>query len=577
MVLLHEIRAILADWLGKIQNLLNNTIDCNQDSEKSLRHSLATVSIALAATFSVNSSHLYFGKIFEKNPENGFPAPRMWLLAIIILNNNALINNNQKNTNETNLQMLIRIVRNTGIQCESMIRQLITDSPNDIIEVIKQQWSHADEGKCTFEFLESCSQSLDFAFEFKDRVDKVSIDIVTVAFLVNYLLVDQLPQRILFDLMHQRVFGEYAFEVQPRQSNYFSTVQKFNGCYYDFSWWKDSAITIERRFYDDTLKAIQYELIPIRWLTDDIPIFLFEKHSHWWNKEKHIFEFRLQQWNHKNFTKECGIEYTLDSNTNRLSQIKTNRPMLCLASNSYRKFFEYLQRLEDPKYINVFLKAPSSENVHEKAIIELVRMNFKFIIDTTMANEDGTFEMDSNEFSEMFVIRRQNCQTLYGLNHGLLLESTQLKDKKFLILPHGEVKSAFIYAHINIDIDLRSKLRSPLFHCYQVDTVLHQLKPSNSNFSAWFYLAYLHAITSQGEIESLTGMSGTEWALQIFQSSFVWSSAPYDSEVFHTLQLIANLTPHRSLIDNKIQKIEWPKGILQHCAQDSYFLFWNNW
>lgn len=73
--------------------------------------------------------------------------------------------------------------------------------------------------------------------------------------------------------------------------------------------------------------------------------------------------------------------------------MKTNRPMLDINSDSYRMVLEYLSRLEDPKF---------KASVHiprDKAIIELSRLNLKFIIDLHYFNGDGTYEMDSNEFS----------------------------------------------------------------------------------------------------------------------------------------------------------------------------------
>lgn len=102
-----------------------------------------------------------------------------------------------------------------------------------------------------------------------------------------------------------------------------------------------------------------------------------------------------------------------------------------------------------------------------------------------------------------------------------------------------------------------------------MDTFCQQLKSSNGSHASWFFLAYLHAITSHGEIDTFTGMSGTERALQILQSSFVWSSSPYDEEAFKLLLKIAELTPIRK-VENDIQRIEWPKHIPTCAAQDCF-------
>lgn len=120
-----------------------------------------------------------------------------------------------------------------------------------------------------------------------------------------------------------------------------------------------------------------------------------------------------------------------------------------------------------------------------------------------------------------------------------------------------------------VDIDLKSDLRTPLFHTYKVDKVCGQLKPLSGSYSAWFNLAYLHAVTSHGQIEPFTGMSGTERALQILQSNFVWSSSPYDHETKQMLREFERLTPRRKVKDFMLT-VEWPSFIHPHSAQDSY-------
>lgn len=120
-----------------------------------------------------------------------------------------------------------------------------------------------------------------------------------------------------------------------------------------------------------------------------------------------------------------------------------------------------------------------------------------------------------------------------------------------------------------VNIDLKSDLRTPPFHSFLFDDVCCQLKPLSGGYSAWYLLAYLHAVTSHGQIEPYTGMSGTERALQILQSNFVWSSSPYDRETKQMLREFEKLTPRRRLNDHMLT-VEWPPFIHPHSAQDSY-------
>lgn len=124
---------------------------------------------------------------------------------------------------------------------------------------------------------------------------------------------------------------------------------------------------------------------------------------------------------------------------------------------------------------------------------------------------------------------------------------------------------------MNVHIGLEH-LRNPTFFVYTIDERCRILKARN-NFSAWFYLAHLHAITAHPLPDPFTGMTGTERALQILQSGFTWSSAPYDNESEKTLRHIANLSPRRSFYPEHLkclQHIQWPDLINSSAAHDAF-------
>lgn len=175
----------------------------------------------------------------------------------------------------------------------------------------------------------------------------------------------------------------------------------------------------------------------------------------------------------------------------------------------------------------------------------------------------------------MRISLEQKCGTLYGLRQGLLLETIpsdkQLSQSKLMIFPHGTITTRLDGQTNNVEINVESTIRTPPFFTFQVDEICQQLKASNSSYSAWFYLAYLHALTSHGLPEPFTEMSGTERALQILQSGYVWSSAPYDDEALVTLKLIAKLAPCRKN-KNGMQFAKWPDNIPRHAVQDSFLI-----
>ncbi|KAJ6643823.1 hypothetical protein Bhyg_08788, partial [Pseudolycoriella hygida] len=556
--LLNKLRATLVEWTEKLKKALQ---DAHAD-ESSLRTLLVIASLAGAMTYFVNSNHKFFDKIFERNKLNGLTAPRMWLLMIVNINNNILLNGTIMDEGKIKFRMLIRLVRYAGIRIESKIHQLIVDDPNDVFALIKDQWSLAEKGtfvECIF--AESCPQVFVAYVEIKGIRNHVQIDLITGEFLVNNFPVARLPTNITSSQLFQRVFSNYIFEVQPDECNSFTTVHKYNECNYEFGWtYSNELIITEHATY-----GMDFELIPMAVLRDQIPELLVEKYSHWWDKSRDVIQFRPLSF--RDYSIRRCYEYELNLCTKRLIERKTERSMLDINSDSYQKIVKQLERLECKRYVHVFLDADSNTSV----TIELVRMALKFKIDSAMRNDDCSVDIRSNEFSGMRVCLNSNCGTLYGLRHGLVLQHSK-NSAKMLILPHSLVVSNLSNkSHANVNINLNGKLLNPPFHCYLVDETLRQLKPSNGDFSAWFYLAYLHAITSHGHIEPLTGMTGSERALQILQSSFVWSSAPYDADVVSILNLIAKLSPERTL-NHCIQSISWPVDVPTHCALDTYAL-----
>lgn len=384
---------------------------------------------------------------------------------------------------------------------------------------------------------------------------EIAIDIVTGLFLVDGEPISQLPLEIIQDEAYQRVFGNAVLEVQPNGRHRFSTV--YNGFQYEFRKVNKRFIITERD------KTMERELIHHKILHDEFPFLLAYNYCHWWNKHTDCIEFR-QRSKQKFSTGEANVDYQLDLTTNHLIEMKTKRKMLDIKSESFKEIVGQLRRLEYKSYIHVLLDNPYL------ASVELVRMKLKFKIDCSKDDMGQGAQMESNEFSGMHVSSMQSIGTLYGLNSGLILENSS-DESKIMLMPHGDIHIELNYPHVYVRINTKriDDIKNPPFYQYEVDEVCHQLKASNSTHSSWFYLAYLHAITSHGQIEPFTGISGTERALQILQSAFAWSSSPYDTAAIDMLKDIAKLSPVRKKIEFN-QSVTFPENIPLHCAQDSY-------
>ncbi|XP_031638985.1 uncharacterized protein LOC116351075 [Contarinia nasturtii] len=568
---LDQIRTIALNWIEKIEKSINEIQNPNMASEQELRMKLILVAIAGAITFYVHSTHEYFDRIF--NDEKRYSASRIWLQFGVTLSNNVLLNAKQTGIT-SNLRIFLRIVRYTGIHIESKIQSLIQKSPNDIFAFVKKQWNRADSG--TFGklyFYEKSPQICVIEVSIRNVINHVTIDIVTGLFLVNRLPVSRLPTNITNSALFQRIFRNFVFEVQPSTQNVFTAKHKYNECSYEFHRLGNQTIIIEMHNGDEK------EVIPHEILINEIPYMLIENYTHFWNKTTNAIEFRPKLFSDDHFSTDAGIEYRLDLDEKRLIHMKTERPLLDINSGSYLKIVEQLSRLESSRYIHILT---DKEN-NRIAKAELVRMQLKFIVDCTDIYKPS--DLMSNEYSQMRVSLLQKCGTLYGLHHGLLLESVPSEKSsaadepektltKLLLMPHGDIQTELSGSHVSVRIDIESELCSPPFHVYQIDDFCRQLKAMNSNYAAWFYLAYLHAVTSHGEVEPFIKMSGTERALQILQSGFAWSSQPYDEEAIKILEKIAQLSPIRKSrvgeSKEEWQQVQWPMFIPPHSAQDTF-------
>lgn len=572
--LLRKIRSIAVEWIDKINNVINGNQNMQGCDENQLRLKLMYAAIVGAITFCIQPEHDYFDYIVA-NDENGdnktWITPQYWLHFIITLHVNAhLYENNDDRIAKLPLTLCVfkRIIEIGGIHLESTMRKLIEQNDGKVYEIVAKHWSNAKN--------ERYRPSIYFHEEFKHlllidvpRVEdkfeiSIEVDIIIGEFLINGLPLSRLPPEMTKNEMYKWFFGRASMAVQTNSQNHYSTVH--NNIKYDFCNGNQGLIITERRSDDFVRETVSHEMF-----RDDFPNSLVWNYYHWWNKRDNCIEFQKNHLyvGHPNYSADTDIDYRLDLSTRHLIHVQTNRQMLDIGSDSFRKITNHLARLEHSIYIHVLLENP------KVAIVELFRMKLKFKVDCSnpakMSPSQG-FKLQSFEFNGMCVSLNQKIGTLYGLNHGLVLESCQVgKSKpKILLIPHGSVQVQCVNESVSVDVDFFEKsIRNPPIYQYQVDECLKQLKASDSSYTAWFYLAYLHAITSHGQPEPLTGMSGTERALQILQSAFAWSSSPYEPEALNLLNDIAALSPCRKKI-NFHQIVEWPTYVPHHCAQDSF-------
>lgn len=386
-----------------------------------------------------------------------------------------------------------------GLTIELKMGLLIEQSPHDVKDFVRDRYIESRNG--TFgrlKHLESKRHTVALTAEIDGEKYYVHIDYVFGEFLINGLPMGRLPATITSLPIFKRIFGNSAFEVQPRH-RVFSTVLPYNGSYFIFREHNDEGVVILET--SDSDGDCVKQLIPHTKMSGIVPFQLMENYSHWWNRVRSTIEFRPKSFRDADFTSVKGIHYELDLIGCCLKHVKSGRFLLDVRSRSYTKIVGLLVRLENPHYINIVMDEPL------KARVELLRMNLNFIIDCTHRNSH--YQIESNEWRGMRVSSSQNIGTLYGLRFGLVLESMdETTPSRLLIVPHGKfiVKGRESKtSHITVDIDVAedAQLRKPAFFEYRVNNECRILKANS--YAAWFYLAHLHAVTSFPLPDPFTG------------------------------------------------------------------------
>lgn len=582
--LLLQIREIAIEWIALIAETMEK---CTKEEDRAgIYASLAEVAICGVFTYSVSCHHSFFDKIFVDSPKHS--SIFAWLHFMVTIKENSLTQKKEDGIKH----LLFGVVHITGLNVEAKLYSLIENFPEKLHEFVRFKWPSEQEK--TFTKILRCdgaSQIISTYAVVKSETSRnhVQIDLVTGEFSVNNFSACGLPESISGNKTFGRVFKNTIFKVQPtkRSASRFSgcsqsqyvTMHKYNGFSYKFQEKNGHLIITEQR-----PNNADRELIPPEHLTGEIPHSLIENYSHWWDQVREIIEFRPKTFASEYFSDQKGVEYELDLGTRQLKHVKTHELLLDVCSDSYNHIVKFFSRLEQKNYIHVLLDKPKNHTddtpvkIKAKAKVLLIRMNLKFNIDCPIEAEVGqTYDFESNEYCGMRVSLNQSFGTLIGLQNGLLLEaipSVNKSNSKLLIVPHGEIKTRRGKSHVSVHIDVdSSSLRHPEFFIFQVDSKCQQIKANN--YPGWFYLAYLHAVTSCALPDPFHGMTGTERALQILQSARVWSSSPYDEESIKTLRWIAALTPIRTFYplrkDLKVmQRIQWPDELSSTAAQDSY-------
>lgn len=511
---LRKLRDIIMKCICNTQNTTaNEKADINMGAQRML---LADLCMAGVFTFNVNFLHKNFDEIFTDTRIRNASVAKFWCKCILTLNNCMLLDETLEK--QENFQKSLKIVRRIGVGVQGKIRDLLAKDSDTILDVVKERWTVSVEGCKLSPRGGEVMQILIVHVHINNVQHNIQIDIVLGEFLVNNLKAGRLPVEITKHELFKRVFGSHSFEVQQEDDCSYYTIKRFHGHNYRFQMLDNNQLIvslIERNAL--TIPANTYELIAHDLLKGDIPFQLVENYSHWWNRRTNRIEFRPKEFSNENFALSSAIDYQINLNYASLRHKPSGRNMLCVTSNSYKQITNQLSRLDVKKFIHIFV----NRSAPKMAIVELTRMNLQFTVKASerMINEFDIFFNDHKTGQIMKVSLQQKIGTLIGLCHGLVLQEVRNPSSKAMLIPHGRVVAEIDKQHASVKVDINSELRKPAYHYYYVKDLLKQLWSSDSSYSSWFYLAYLHALTSHGEPETFTGLSGKYIFLSFFNEN----------------------------------------------------------
>jgi hypothetical protein len=147
--------------------------------------------------------------------------------------------------------------------------------------------------------------------------------------------------------------------------------------------------------------------------------------------------------------------------------------------------------------------------------------------------------------------------TLIGLQTFISLRSTNARpSQRKVLIPKGILSSIpGRYGHPLTSIDVKDARG---YFAYEIDDVLGRLHGSRSVESDLF-LARLHALTSSPLPDHLTGIRGTNKALECLSNSSCYSAFSFSNEARSYLDDLASLTPRRTFYPSHLQVMETVK------------------
>lgn len=307
------------------------------------------------------------------------------------------------------------------------------------------------------------------------------------------------------------------------------------------------------------LTGIRLDLIPSRVFQGRLPHAFVSDFIHWYDHTSNevIFRPRKCPWISGS---DCW-HLKRDFSTEDWRLVNGLYVLASLTSTTAVLLSRIVQSLEESQHIHVIL-----DTTTRTTNLNLPRLQLSFFVEP---DSDAIY---SRQFRGMTIDSQQTIGSLTGLTSKLVLKKDQSERMVLIPAPRKFGLSSIKYTkilsghHVTVEI---CKDDATKVYAYNIDKDLGRIIDSG-DLESKLLISYLHAISSSCLPDPLTGLTGTEAALQILQSAAVRSFDILTHRNIELLERIATLSPRRSFYPKHLkvmQQTSWNKnlpGLSQH-------------
>ncbi|CAF1324840.1 unnamed protein product [Adineta steineri] len=568
-------RKIGEKWIDLIIESIQTISPLAFDEVENLRLKLINVGVCSILTFSAAGGRIRY--LLSSNEHIV-----SLLKAATTVHDNIILSKQQSNMSTFMVNMM-RYSERVLVRIQPIVAKFLQKtSYQGLNEFVVTYWAILKrEGIMNAKWKKRTKYSFDGWYDCQYKSKYISIDCIKGTLLIDGMTIGFLPEKIIFNELFIRVFGQHIFEVQAAESpNTYITKHSYHGderVLYEFCFNDQTKYLIIKERHMQTKNIFQ--LISQKYFEPELPDMFVSNYSHWLNTEDQIIEFRPVCFKDMNFLKDKPYILTMNAGYITTEQTGNMQRLINQSSSFFQDLFlRYFSRLDDKPYVYMMRVLGSQANGVISIYLSRLMIAFQYNTETNI--------ITSREYPDMCINDDQWFGTLNGLTFGLLLSPLPVNNHKFnhypsrkLIVPFGKIHSEETQYNRHQTVTIQRTTSSKEFlHHYFVFILNDRLciLQSNDSPTGWLYLALLHAITSHPLPDQYTGMTGMERAFQLLNSPGCSSDQPFDTLSLHILGQIASISPKVDYYPEHLtcmQKIDWNYNGLPYSMQHfDYYL-----